>query len=196
MKLNNRGFAITAVLYGLLILFVILVSSYLLILSAKKNRLDNLIEDAENIYNGVSSVDNNIDDNDDELNEDNTPGENSGNNSGDDNSGSNAGGETVPDDTGNGNNTVTTYNINLTSNTGGIVFNPSSPLTVNEGGEVSVSFQVPGGKKFSRIDCRPNITWENDYLMGEVTVIFKNVTSDANCTLYLTNISNGGDASA
>ncbi len=50
MKINNRGFAITAVLYGLLILFVILVSSYLTILSVRKNRVDNLIDDIESKY--------------------------------------------------------------------------------------------------------------------------------------------------
>ena len=47
MKLNNNGFAITSLLYGILILFVFLVSSYLLALSAKKNRIDNLINDIE-----------------------------------------------------------------------------------------------------------------------------------------------------
>lgn len=50
MKLNNKGFAITAVLYGLLILFVILVSSYLAILSSKKNRLDRITEKIEYDY--------------------------------------------------------------------------------------------------------------------------------------------------
>ncbi len=50
MNLNNKGFAITAVLYGLLILFVVLVSSYLLVLSARKNRVDNLIKDIEEEY--------------------------------------------------------------------------------------------------------------------------------------------------
>ena len=40
MKLNNKGFAITSVLYGLLILFVLLVGSYLTILTARKNRVD------------------------------------------------------------------------------------------------------------------------------------------------------------
>lgn len=48
MKLNNKGFAITSVLYGLLILFVLLVGSYLTILSAKKNRLDNITQDIDN----------------------------------------------------------------------------------------------------------------------------------------------------
>ena len=48
--MNNKGFAITAVLYGLLILFVILVSSYLTVLSVRKNRVDNLIIDLENDY--------------------------------------------------------------------------------------------------------------------------------------------------
>ena len=50
MKLNNKGFAITAVLYGLLILFVVLVSSYLTVLSARKNRTDTLIEEIKNGY--------------------------------------------------------------------------------------------------------------------------------------------------
>lgn len=54
MKLNNKGFAITAVLYGLLILFVILVSAYLLVLSAKKDRVDNLVSDIEEEYNNSS----------------------------------------------------------------------------------------------------------------------------------------------
>ena len=48
--MNNKGFAVTAVLYGLLILFVILVSSYLTVLSVRKNRVDNLIKDMEKDY--------------------------------------------------------------------------------------------------------------------------------------------------
>lgn len=50
MKLNNKGFAITSILYGLLILFVLLVSSYLMVLSARKNKLDSVIKDAEDDY--------------------------------------------------------------------------------------------------------------------------------------------------
>lgn len=50
MKLNNKGFAITGILYGLLILFALLVGSYLTILTAKKNRLDGLIEANEEEY--------------------------------------------------------------------------------------------------------------------------------------------------
>jgi len=57
MKLNNKGFAITAVLYGLLILFVVLVSSYLTVLSARKNRVDNLINEIkEDYYNQEYSI--------------------------------------------------------------------------------------------------------------------------------------------
>ena len=55
MKLNNKGFAITAVLYGLLILFVILVSGYLTVLTLRKNRIDNLIEDIEKEYIEISN---------------------------------------------------------------------------------------------------------------------------------------------
>ena len=51
MKLNNKGFAITGILYGLLILFALLVGSYLTILTAKKNRLDGIVTDIENKYN-------------------------------------------------------------------------------------------------------------------------------------------------
>lgn len=50
MKLNNKGFAITSVLYGLLILFVVMTSSYLTVLSAKKNRLDNITKEIEDSY--------------------------------------------------------------------------------------------------------------------------------------------------
>lgn len=60
MKLNNKGFAITGILYGLLILFALLVASYLTILTARKNRLDNIIEDIENEYNENSYDNNNI----------------------------------------------------------------------------------------------------------------------------------------
>ena len=50
MKLNNKGFAITSVLYGLLILFVVMTSTYLTVLSAKKNRLDNITKEIEDSY--------------------------------------------------------------------------------------------------------------------------------------------------
>lgn len=58
MKLNNKGFAITAVLYGLLILFVILIGSYLLVLSAKKNRVDTITSDLEQEYLIDKALDN------------------------------------------------------------------------------------------------------------------------------------------
>ena len=48
--LNNKGFAITSVLYGLLILFVVLTSTYLAILSSKKNNIDKITEDLEEDY--------------------------------------------------------------------------------------------------------------------------------------------------
>ena len=50
MKLNNKGFAITAVLYGLLILFVVLFGSYLTILGTKKNRIDTITNNIEEKY--------------------------------------------------------------------------------------------------------------------------------------------------
>ena len=57
MKLNRKGFAITAILYGLLILFVFLIGSYLLVLSARKNRVDSLIESVEKQYASKYTVD-------------------------------------------------------------------------------------------------------------------------------------------
>ena len=53
MKLNNKGFAITSLLYGLLILFVILVGSYLLVLTAKKDRIDTIVNEIESGYVGT-----------------------------------------------------------------------------------------------------------------------------------------------
>ena len=50
MKLNNKGFAITAVLYGLLILFVILIGSYLTLLGTKKSRIYTVTSDIEKDY--------------------------------------------------------------------------------------------------------------------------------------------------
>ena len=50
MKLNNKGFAITAVLYGLLILFVLTAGSYLIALSIKKDRVTSLTDEIENSY--------------------------------------------------------------------------------------------------------------------------------------------------
>ena len=62
MKLNNKGFAITSVLYGLLILFVVLVGTYLMILSAQKNRVDTLVEGIEENYNSETCIKPNIKD--------------------------------------------------------------------------------------------------------------------------------------
>lgn len=56
MKLNNKGFAITGILYGLLILFALLVGTYLTILTAKKNRLDGIVADIENEYNNKENI--------------------------------------------------------------------------------------------------------------------------------------------
>lgn len=59
MKLDNRGFAITTVLYGTLILFLMLLTSMLGILSTHRVRMEKLIEEdngARDIINGTSSV--------------------------------------------------------------------------------------------------------------------------------------------
>ena len=42
--MNNKGFAITTILYGILILFLLLLISMLGILSSYKDRLEMLIE--------------------------------------------------------------------------------------------------------------------------------------------------------
>lgn len=56
MKLNNKGFAITSVLYGLLILFVSLVGTYLAVLVSKMNRLNNISEDINEKYDFSDTV--------------------------------------------------------------------------------------------------------------------------------------------
>ena len=47
MKLDNKGFAITTILYGTLILFILLLLSLLGILSQYKNNLDKLINEGK-----------------------------------------------------------------------------------------------------------------------------------------------------
>ena len=59
MKLNNKGFAITSVLYGLLILFVLLVGSYLVVLSVKKDRVEDLTNQIEEEYRDKINNENN-----------------------------------------------------------------------------------------------------------------------------------------
>ena len=44
--MNNKGFAITTILYGTLILFLLLLVSLLGILSSYKNRLEKLIDNS------------------------------------------------------------------------------------------------------------------------------------------------------
>ena len=50
--MNNKGFAITTILYGLLILFCMLLISLLGILSTYKNNMEKLIENT----NGASGI--------------------------------------------------------------------------------------------------------------------------------------------
>ena len=62
MKLNNKGFAITTILYGTLILFLMLMLSMLEILSTYKDRLEMLIENANGArdiinYNNIGYFD-------------------------------------------------------------------------------------------------------------------------------------------
>lgn len=59
MKLNNKGFAITSVLYGLLILFVLLVGSYLVVLSVKKDRVEEMTNQIEEDYRDKINNENN-----------------------------------------------------------------------------------------------------------------------------------------
>lgn len=55
MKLNNKGFAITAILYGTLILFLMLMLSMLGILSTYKDRLEILIENTNGARDIINS---------------------------------------------------------------------------------------------------------------------------------------------
>ena len=60
--MNNKGFAITTILYGILILFLMLLLSMLGILSTYNDRLEMLIENnngARCIINNNCDVDNN-----------------------------------------------------------------------------------------------------------------------------------------
>lgn len=61
MKLNNKGFAITSVLYGLLILFVSLVGTYLAVLLSKMNKLDNISDDINDKYGFNTCLNKNAD---------------------------------------------------------------------------------------------------------------------------------------
>ena len=57
--MNNKGFAISTILYGLMILFIFLFLSLLGILSQQKNNIEKLIENtngARDIVNGNKEV--------------------------------------------------------------------------------------------------------------------------------------------
>lgn len=57
--MNNKGFAITTILYGTMILFLMLILAMLGILSSYKDKMDLLIESengARNIINGFSGA--------------------------------------------------------------------------------------------------------------------------------------------
>jgi len=61
MKLNNRGFAISTIMYMILILAIILILATLSILSARKLVLDKLkTEVADSIYKGIIDDDTNV----------------------------------------------------------------------------------------------------------------------------------------
>lgn len=54
MHLNNKGFAISSVLYIALVLFLILIVSLLAMMGSRKNILDKMRKDAYNSINGVT----------------------------------------------------------------------------------------------------------------------------------------------
>jgi len=56
MKLNNKGFAITIVLYGTFILFLLLILSLLGILSTYKLRLEKVMDETKDIINQDTMV--------------------------------------------------------------------------------------------------------------------------------------------
>lgn len=81
--MNNKGFAISTILYGLMILFIFLFLSLLGILSQQKNNIEKLIENtngARYIVNGnkeecVTKDECSVDCTDDECNCDSYPDE-------------------------------------------------------------------------------------------------------------------------
>lgn len=60
--MNNKGFAITGILYGLMLIFILALTSFLSILVGKNRRIDSLID---NIYDNVKYNEYNITLNDD-----------------------------------------------------------------------------------------------------------------------------------
>ena len=54
--MNNKGFAITTILYGLLIVFLMLLVSMLGILSTYKERVEMLIENANGARDIINSA--------------------------------------------------------------------------------------------------------------------------------------------
>lgn len=56
-KLNNKGFAITAIIYSIMLLFVLILASFLSILIGRNKRTDTLIN---SIYNDVVYEDINV----------------------------------------------------------------------------------------------------------------------------------------
>ena len=42
--MNNKGFAITSIIYGLMLLFIVIISSFLSILVGRNRRVDELVE--------------------------------------------------------------------------------------------------------------------------------------------------------
>lgn len=49
--MNNKGFAITGILYGLMLIFVLALTSFLSILVGKNRRIDSLID---NVYSNIN----------------------------------------------------------------------------------------------------------------------------------------------
>ena len=54
--MNNKGFAITTILYGTMILFLLLISSMLGILSAYKEKLSILIDSTNGARDIINSI--------------------------------------------------------------------------------------------------------------------------------------------
>lgn len=56
MKLNNKGFAISAIIYSTLILFLLVLASFLAVLSSKKNQLSKTMESSKSslVYENIA----------------------------------------------------------------------------------------------------------------------------------------------
>ena len=60
--MNNKGFAITSIIYGLMLLFIVIITSFLSVLVGRNRRMDILMDSVyESLYNEVNVNENSFD---------------------------------------------------------------------------------------------------------------------------------------